>query len=731
MKSHGLSYLLGRFRQNHPKDADEWIKEQLEYHHRAFTKNEEVTISICIFNVNNKKCEENFRDWLRVKKQPSFIVVGLQEIDMSPSALIHGETELRDVWDTILNHQINKDSTFRHDHMTYKKLGTKQMVGLYLTIFGKMHIVPTVSEIGSGSFPTGIMGTLGNKGAIGFSVKIYRSKILFLNAHLTPHLSEAHKRNNEFCSIIQNFNIDESSNAKQRRLLPYDHDIVFFFGDVNYRLHGFTYEEVLKLVSRNRWEELLRKDQLRAELSDVDSAWFGFQEAAPRFPPTYRYDAGTSKFDESEKPRIPAYTDRILWWTRSMNLNQNIDGEVYVVPSDVRSFAEIKSSDHKPVSAFFEVSLRKEIIEEKRKLTYELEKRISELGHSAILTPVVELSANRISFGKMRYGESRSKRIYVKNCGESAVRVEILMPKTLRDVKFLPSYVLGKRGKERQSSHWFTVTPLVHFSFPGKREAIEFKVDLEREGMSFLKHFHSLKDTSTSKLTERVAIKPLHGAPKYLDLEVVILPSCFGNSLSNLFTMDTKICTEKFKATKPLNPGGTLVPKALWHLIHFFSSQLPVEKEFFSTFDSLRKNKNLCRDVDESRFERISDYDFSQIFSTIALFFIELQEPLVPYAYYFLFFSSCLSYGEYIEQFYKLPTVNYNTMMYMFSFLRFLFRSQGCNPKKVPLELFATEFSRVFFRRPPKDSLHYRKLSQTERSRQNENRVKFFMLFLK
>lgn len=39
----------------------------------------------------------------------------------------------------------------------------------------------------------------------------------------------------------------------------------------------------------------------------------GYQEAPLLFRPTYKYDNGTDDYDTSEKMRIPAYTDRILY----------------------------------------------------------------------------------------------------------------------------------------------------------------------------------------------------------------------------------------------------------------------------------------------------------------------------------------------------------------------------------------------------------------------------------
>lgn len=79
------------------------------------------------------------------------------------------------------------------------------------------------------------------------------------------------------------------------------------------------------------------------------------REAEITFAPTYKYDPGTNNFDTSHKQRAPAYTDRILYKTRSSGTSsshQHLECIMY------QSVQNICTSDHKPVWALFKTSVR-------------------------------------------------------------------------------------------------------------------------------------------------------------------------------------------------------------------------------------------------------------------------------------------------------------------------------------------------------------------------------------
>ena len=69
------------------------------------------------------------------------------------------------------------------------------------------------------------------------------------------------------------------------------------------------------------YDDLLACDQLIQEQSS-GSVFQGFREGKIQFSPTYKYDLFSEDYDTSEKCRVPAWTDRILWRRRKPNPSQ-------------------------------------------------------------------------------------------------------------------------------------------------------------------------------------------------------------------------------------------------------------------------------------------------------------------------------------------------------------------------------------------------------------------------
>lgn len=74
---------------------------------------------------------------------------------------------------------------------------------------------------------------------------------------------------------------------------------VFWFGDLNFRLTGeatTTPSDIKELIEQDRLEELIERDQL-SMIRRQGRAFVQLEERLPAFPPTFKFEHGTSDYD--------------------------------------------------------------------------------------------------------------------------------------------------------------------------------------------------------------------------------------------------------------------------------------------------------------------------------------------------------------------------------------------------------------------------------------------------
>lgn len=124
---------------------------------------------------------------------------------------------------------------------------------------------------------------------------------------------------------------------------------------MNYRIDQRR-DAVITSIQDNDLEALLTHDQLHKEMKHNRAFRLrAFHEGPLAFVPTYKYDRHSNMFDTSEKRRVPAWCDRVLWRSRD---------EERVELMQYRRW-EANVSDHRPVSAAFRVTVKR-VVEEAR-----------------------------------------------------------------------------------------------------------------------------------------------------------------------------------------------------------------------------------------------------------------------------------------------------------------------------------------------------------------------------
>ncbi|CAO2174868.1 unnamed protein product [Urochloa humidicola] len=230
----------------------------------------------------------------------------------------------------------------RKSRSAYVRIVSKQMVGVFLTVWVRRGLRKCVQNLRVSTVGVGAMGYIGNKGAVSVSMSVYQTMFCFVCCHLAAgeKPGDAHKRNADVLEIRRRTRFVAPGDQQLLRDIQ-DHDRIFWLGDLNYRL-DVSYERAHELISTKSWSELAEADQLKRELRK-GKAFDGWTEGILEFAPTYKYAVGSGKYigDEHKSGRrTPAWCDRVLSYGKGLRL------------LGYRR-SELALSDHRPVTATY------------------------------------------------------------------------------------------------------------------------------------------------------------------------------------------------------------------------------------------------------------------------------------------------------------------------------------------------------------------------------------------
>eukprot|EP00808_Paulinella_micropora_P028360 g51978.t1 len=377
-----------------------WVHKELSMRKEEYCSKEELIIRIGTWNVNGKKPnkEKDIGPWVG-DGDADIYAFGFQEIvDLSAGNMLLDHNASAP-WEARIQQLLGK----QHNH---QKIATVHLVGLSLTIFVKKNLMQHITDVQTDTIGVGILGVGGNKGATVVRFEIWNSSLCFINTHLAAHQNHVKQRNRDYREITKRLRF---ANAEgQKTIQCWDHDALFWLGDLNYRLNFASVVHVDERIRLKDWAHLLKHDQLCTE-RNAKRAFFGFQEGEVTFPPTYKYQSGTNDYERrpEKKIRMPAWTDRIQW------VGNNIQQLSY-------DRAEMIISDHKPVFSSFRYFALREHMEKKLQL-YETLTDIAEMNP----TPLVDVSQAEIQFGHVQFGTEYKATLSIRNIGQAVAQVRL------------------------------------------------------------------------------------------------------------------------------------------------------------------------------------------------------------------------------------------------------------------------------------------------------------------
>ncbi|KAK4468624.1 hypothetical protein MN116_007812 [Schistosoma mekongi] len=680
-----------------------------------YSKVEKIRIYIGTWNVNGRNDGINnikLDNWLLSPDgQPpaDIYVFGFQEMDLSFSVITlnkSSSTGPEERWIQQLEESLGgllkrpsshlvwaqktgsvKSYAAQWSHYTgggYLRVERVRLAGIMMIVYISARLSTHLrrEEISYQVVPTGVFNVMGNKGAVGIRLTVFNSSMCFINCHLAAGEANLDRRNQDFREITRKMLFEFPVNSKNtiqssERAYISDHDYIFVFGDLNYRITSLDSPTVRKSIFEKDFSAILKCDEL-LKLMGNRSLFDGFREPTINFAPTYKFDMNSNVYDSSDKNRVPSYCDRIIW---------SGDG---CEPIVYRSHPGFICSDHKPVSAYFSVGLRR-IIRSAFQRTYESVLLSIDLTTNLSL-PQAELDRQELDFGCVHFHELCSQILTLTNVG-------------LNDFHF-------KFLREGVGSFppWLTVSPSSDTVKKGSSVKLEFQIFVN------YKEVYAL-NSGTNQLSTIIVLQLENGKDYFISVSGQFIPTCFGLPLVLLLTLGSDpvnklsvielqeqiklTCSEnneyfKTKLCSLAEQKPFHVPKEIFRLVNYINEYI-TEPDLFRQMGP-SSDISIIRDILDTTPancpfpETISVHSIA---SCLLLFLNTLPESVIPQPFHEKCFNSLANFESAVQALQRLPICNQNLFYYLITFMQrcLTFKEQN----GTDIDLLAPCFGEIFF----------------------------------
>lgn len=621
------------------------------------------------WNVNAKGKEEALDEWLikdwgpNQEFPPDIVAVGFQEmVDLNAvNVTVDNKSQARtQFWVERIRATLNAPQYTRNDPSRgYTFLAQRYLVGLLVCVFVRNPHKNRVKYVQSDSVGVGVMGMLGNKGGVSIRLQFYDSTICIICAHLAAHRENISGRNSDFANVFQKSSFDIGEEAIREVIrsgslsqwatgsssvgVP-DHDVVFWIGDLNYRVdESLTTERVIELAEKGDLDELRSLDQLNIERA-AGRVFQGFEEGVLRFRPTYKYQPGTDGYDQrpDKKIRAPAWCDRILWLSQEPAHVQQLTYDRSETPN---------ISDHKAVFSTMNITI-KDVMQAKREAVYEQVMKLLDKYENQTL-PMLGLDRINLDFGMIRYEESVTLPIQITNTG-----------KVVAQFRFVP-----KLDENALCKPWMTVTPTYGMLIPGENPStINFSIVINNTTANML-------NTGREVLDDILILRLENGRDYYITIKAQYARSCFGMSADELVMYTDpirQVPLDPIKRAEKYDPNPTsalCVPKELWRIIDAIYERGLQEKDLFMVPGLAAEVKQIRECLDTGA--PFSNFRIQSLVETMIAFLSSLSTQIVPPSVFPTLEIDSQNIQFLARKFLEeLPPIHYNLFVYVMSFFR-------------------------------------------------------------
>ena len=337
-----------------------------------FSRSRNIIIFSGTWNLNAKRPGEPLDKWLFPPNspEPDIYAIAFQEIvELTPGQILATDPEKRRTWETYIMEAFAQRKGKKSKYLLFR---SEQLVGTALVMVVKSDLTNSIRNVESSTKKTGLQGLSGNKGGVGIRLDVCDSSLCLMTCHLAAGQGNVTERNADYRTISAGLKF-------LRGKMVNDHDIIVWAADLNYRI-GIPNLDVREFAEQGQLDPLLSADQLKQAMEEGE-VFVGYDEGPITFRPTYKYDNGTDEYDSSEKARIPAWTDRILFKGAALRLKEY-------------NRADLRTSDHRPVFAVFDATIREVDHAKKNEIDKDIMRSIRQNGSTGETDEKVEKTRN-------------------------------------------------------------------------------------------------------------------------------------------------------------------------------------------------------------------------------------------------------------------------------------------------------------------------------------------------
>nr|XP_022289390.1 inositol polyphosphate 5-phosphatase OCRL-1-like isoform X1 [Crassostrea virginica] len=640
------------------------VKHYMKLREEEFTYKKYYSVFCGTWNVNGQSPPMSLKLWLDKPNPPDIYVIGFQELDLSNQAYVFSGSPKEEQWKNAVRKSLPPK-------VRYRKVKLIRMVGIMMVVYVKEALAPDVPPhlIDADTVATGIMGIMGNKGGVGIRMTLHNTSLCFINTHLAAHQDEYERRNQDYRDV--------ESKMRFKQFLPplliSEHDQVFWIGDLNYRINGLEIDKVKSMIDKEKYKDLLSYDQLHQQLGRSD-VFRGYSEGEINFRPTYKYNTGTNDWDSSEKSRIPAWCDRILY------KGEGIDQVHYT------SHPDLLISDHKPVSSLFTIEVKAIDKEKSNKVYEDVMKKLDRLENDYL--PQVKLDKTEFQFKDVMFIEKRSEILTVCNTGQVPVEFEFI----------------NKLEEQSYCQPWLRITPYKSVITPGSSCEVRLEVLVDKTCVASL-------DASNHVLDDILVLHLTGGKDFFITVNGNFIPSSFGCSLEALVQMHGPIretpTAQLIEIEQPgslmsrdLTQGGRLyaIPKEVWRLVNHLWLYGKDQAELFLQA-GLKKELVVIRDCLDMGVPDKIPGSVHSVAEALLLFLECLPDPVIPCRVYYRCLECNSNYMLCKQVISQIPEHHKNLFRYLIAFLRELLKYSDQN--KLETNILSSIFGEIFLRPPP------------------------------